>query len=90
GRLVGPGDPEAQARQVFENVRANLAAAGAGFADVVKMTGFVTDFAHMAAIRRVRADYVDADGPPVSTVVLVPRFADPAMLLEIDVVAALA
>ena len=35
GELVGPGDPAAQARQVFENLRRCLAEAGAGFDDVV-------------------------------------------------------
>ncbi|MCZ9342685.1 RidA family protein, partial [Streptomyces sp. TRM76130] len=45
GRIVGEGDPAAQARQVFENLRRCLAAAGAGFDDVVKLTYFVTDMA---------------------------------------------
>ncbi|WP_372350334.1 Rid family hydrolase [Streptomyces sp. KL116D] len=38
GALVGRGDPYAQARQVFENLRRCLASAGAGFDDVVKLT----------------------------------------------------
>ena len=38
GKPVGEGDPEAQARQVFENLRRCLAAAGASFDDVVKLT----------------------------------------------------
>jgi enamine deaminase RidA (YjgF/YER057c/UK114 family) len=37
GELVGPGDPAEQARQVFENLRRRLAAAGADFGDVVKL-----------------------------------------------------
>lgn len=36
GELVGAGDPVAQARQVFENLRRCLAPAGARFDDVVK------------------------------------------------------
>ena len=40
GELVGPGDPAAQARQVFDNLRRCLTAAGAGFGDVVKLTFF--------------------------------------------------
>lgn len=35
GRLVGEGDPATQARQVFDNLRRCLAAAGATFDDVV-------------------------------------------------------
>ncbi|WP_240999914.1 Rid family hydrolase, partial [Streptomyces sp. Tu 4128] len=54
GRPVGVGDPAAQARQVFENLRRCLSAAGAGFDDVVKLTYFVTDMAHMDAIRAAR------------------------------------
>jgi enamine deaminase RidA (YjgF/YER057c/UK114 family) len=54
GRLVGDGDAAAQARQVFENLRRCLAAAGATFDEVVKLTYFVTDMAHMPAIRAAR------------------------------------
>jgi len=67
GRLVGPGDPEAQARQVFENLRRCLAAADATFADVVKLTVYVTDLATMTAVRAVRDEYVDTTRPPAST-----------------------
>lgn len=49
GKLVGEGDAAAQARQVFENLRRCLTAAGATFDDVVKLTYFVTDMAHMPA-----------------------------------------
>ncbi len=43
GKLVGGDDVVAQTRQVFENMRAILAAAGCGFDDVVKVTVFLTD-----------------------------------------------
>ena len=43
GRLVGGDDVVAQTRQVFANLGAILAAAGASFADVVKVTVFLTD-----------------------------------------------
>jgi enamine deaminase RidA (YjgF/YER057c/UK114 family) len=43
GELVGAGDPAAQARQVFENLRRCLAQAGARFDDVAKLTFFVLD-----------------------------------------------
>ena len=57
GALVGAGGPEAQARQVFENLRRCLAAAGASFSDVIKLTYYVTDVAHLPAIRAVRTDF---------------------------------
>ncbi|MEU5248784.1 RidA family protein, partial [Streptomyces asoensis] len=66
GRPVGAGDPRAQARQVFENLRRCLAAAGATFDDVVKLTYFVTDMAHMPAIRAARAGHIPDDRLPAA------------------------
>jgi enamine deaminase RidA (YjgF/YER057c/UK114 family) len=43
GRTVGGGDVAAQARQVHENIKRCLAAAGAAFADVCKVTVFLRD-----------------------------------------------
>src|ERR671931_818018 len=59
GKLVGEGDPAAQAKQVFENLRRCLAAAGASFADVVKLTFFVTDMAIMPVVRAARDAVID-------------------------------
>jgi reactive intermediate/imine deaminase len=87
GQLVGPGDPEAQARQVFENLRRCLAAADATFADVVKFTVYVTDLATMAAVRAVRDEYVDTTRPPASSAVQVAGLVLPELLLEIDALA---
>lgn len=84
GKLVGPGDVTAQAHQVFENLRRCLAAAGATFADVIKLTFFVTDIADLAAIRLVRDQYVDTTRPPASSAVAVAAFIGPDFLLEID------
>jgi enamine deaminase RidA (YjgF/YER057c/UK114 family) len=84
GRLVGPGDPEAQARQVFENLRRCLAAADATFVDVVKLTVYVTDLATMTAVRAVRDEYVDTTRPPASSAVQVAGLVLPELLLEID------
>ncbi|WP_233711953.1 RidA family protein [Kribbella turkmenica] len=54
GNFVGAGDPAAQARQVFANLDSCLRAAGATFADVVKLNFYVTDIAHLPAIRTAR------------------------------------
>jgi reactive intermediate/imine deaminase len=54
--LVG-GDIEAQARRVFENLRAIVVAAGASLDDVVKATVFLIDLSHFALIHKVMADY---------------------------------
>ena len=41
GTIVAPGDCELQTRQTFQNVGAALAAAGAGWSDVVKLNIYV-------------------------------------------------
>ena len=84
GDVVGKGDPEAQARQVFENLRRCLAAAGAAFGDVVKLTYYVTDVADMPAIRAVRDEYVGTSQLPASTAVQVVALVRPELLLEIE------
>ncbi|MYR54890.1 RidA family protein, partial [Streptomyces sp. SID625] len=84
GRLVGEGDPAAQARQVFENLRRCLAAAGAGFDDVVKLTYFVTDIAHLPAIRTARAAHIPDDRLPASSAVQVAALVRPEFLMEIE------
>jgi enamine deaminase RidA (YjgF/YER057c/UK114 family) len=83
-RLVGEGDPEAQARQVFENLRRCLAAAEATFDDVVKLTYFVTDMAHMPAIRAARAAHIPDDRLPASSAVQVAALVSPEFLMEIE------
>ncbi|MFE9622039.1 RidA family protein [Streptomyces sp. NPDC006527] len=82
--LVGAGDPEAQARQVFENLRRCLAAAGATFDHVVKLTYFVTDMAHMPAIRAARAAHIPDDRLPASSAVQVSALVRPEFLMEIE------
>jgi reactive intermediate/imine deaminase len=89
GAIVGPGDFRAQARQVFENLKAALAAGGATFADVVKITIFVLDMANLPALREIRDQYVNTAQPPASTAVQVSRLAREEFLLEIEAVAAL-
>jgi enamine deaminase RidA (YjgF/YER057c/UK114 family) len=84
GALVGPGDPGAQARQVFENLRRCLAHVGAGFGDVVKLTFFVLDVAHMPALRAARDAVVDTARPPASSAVLVAGLVAPGYLFEVE------
>ncbi|MEP7023399.1 MAG: RidA family protein [Actinomycetota bacterium] len=88
GQLVGPGDARAQARQVFENLAAALAAAGAAMTDVVKLTVFLTDLADLAAFREVRDGYFAADRPPASSLVQVSGLVNPAFRIEIEALAA--
>ncbi|MDQ1035149.1 reactive intermediate/imine deaminase [Streptomyces sp. V3I8] len=84
GRLVGEGDPAAQARQVFENLRRCLAAAGAGFDDVVKLTFFLTDMAHLPAVRAARDEHIAPDRLPAASAVQVAALVRPEFLMEIE------
>jgi 2-iminobutanoate/2-iminopropanoate deaminase len=86
GLLVGGDDVVAQARQVLENVGAVLAAAGATFADVVKVTVYLTDIADRAAINPVRQE-IFGESRPASTLVEVSALAISGAKLEIDAVA---
>jgi 2-iminobutanoate/2-iminopropanoate deaminase len=89
GKLVGGSDMKAQAEQVFKNVEAALAAAGATFKDVVRMTTYTTDMSEVQAIRDVRARYL-GDTPPASTLVQVVHLARPELMLEVEVTAVVA
>jgi 2-iminobutanoate/2-iminopropanoate deaminase len=86
GNLIGPGDLRAQTRQVFENLRAILAAHGATFADVVKIGTYLTTLDDLAGMREVRSEYLTSE-PPASTAVQVAALVVPDALIEIDLVA---
>ncbi len=85
GSLV-PGDIEAQARQVFATIGAVLDAAGASFADVVKVTVFLVDVDDRQAVNRVRQE-VFGETRPASTLVEVRRLAIPGARIEVEAIA---
>lgn len=85
--LVG-GGTEAEARQCFANIGHALARAGAGFADVVKLTVYLTDLADYPAYAKVRQETF-GEVWPASTCVGVDRLLMGARI-EIDAVAAVA
>ncbi len=88
GQVVGPGDAEAQTRQVFANLKTALAAAGAGLEHVVKLTIYLTDRADLDTVRRVRNEVLDPAAAPASTLVIVSGLVDPALRVEIEALAA--
>ncbi|HKA37470.1 MAG TPA: RidA family protein [Thermoanaerobaculia bacterium] len=91
GKVVGPGDMKSQARQVFENLKIALEAAGSDFAHVVRLNSYLTDMNQMAAYRDVRVQYFgDLPRPPASTTIGVSRLVDPDLLLEVEAVAVVA
>ncbi|MFG7946321.1 MULTISPECIES: RidA family protein [Streptomyces] len=89
GEVVGAGDPDAQARQVFDNLRRCLEEAGAGFADVVKFTFFVTDLSVMPALRAARDTCIDPARPPACSAVQVAGLVRPELLMEVEAFALL-
>lgn len=86
GKLAG-GDFPAQAEQVFQNLKAALAAAGAGFADVVKMVSYLKDIAHLPMLREARARHLNPAALPASTTIGGLGFALEGALLEVEVIA---
>ncbi|HKY26012.1 MAG TPA: RidA family protein [Gaiella sp.] len=86
GQLVGGDDVVAQARAVFENMRAILAAAGCSFSDVVKVTLFLTDIDDRPLINPVRQE-VFGETRPASTLVEVSALALPGARIEVEAVA---
>ena len=88
GRLIGEGDAAEQTRQILKNLQKVLTATGAAFADVLKVTVFLTDIDDRAAINPVRQEFF---GPakPASTLVEVSRLAVPGMKVEIEAVVGL-
>jgi reactive intermediate/imine deaminase len=88
GRLVGGDDAVAQTRQIFENMKRILEGAGAGFADVLRVTVYLTDIADRARINPVRQEYFGTTRP-ASTLIEVSAFVVPGMKVEIEAVVGL-
>ena len=85
-----PDGWEDQTRLVFRNLGDVLASAGAGWADVVKLTYFVTGTSELVTVRRVRDEFVDVTRPPASSLVQVAGLFRPGLLIEVEAVAAVA
>ena len=86
GSVVGKGDFASQAAQVFENLRLALAAVGATFDNVVKVTTYVTDMSHIQTLREIRGKYYGKLAP-ASTLVEIGRLAHPDLMIEIEAIA---
>lgn len=82
------GDMEAHIRRVFDNLQAVAQASGAGLADTVKLTVFLTDLVHFPLVNQVMADYFQPPYPARAAVgvAALPRGA----LVEMDAILATA
>lgn len=89
GKLIGEHDPRAQIRQVFVNLVAALAAAGATPDRIVKLTVFLTDLADLDAFRQVRDEFLVPERLPACSLVQVAGLVNPAFRVEIDALAAI-
>ncbi len=91
GNLVGKGDFAAQALQAYQNVAAALAAAGATFDDVTKMTVFIVGFdeaTHFAPLVEARSQVITGD-KPANTLIGVQALFRPDFLIEVEAMAVL-
>jgi len=89
GRTVGKGNMQAQAVQVFENLKRALQGAGATFQDVLKFNIYICELTPEArkAVTEVRARYIDQARPPAATMIGVDRLVEDDLMLEIEAVA---
>jgi 2-iminobutanoate/2-iminopropanoate deaminase len=86
GHIVGVGDFDAQAEQVFRNLTRVLAAAGSGLDRVVKVTIYLTDMGNFPKIVELRGKWFTAPYP-ADTIVEVSSLALPGLEIEIEAIA---
>ena len=83
GKVIGRGDPYAQAVAILAKIEAALREAGASMSDVVRTRIFVTDIGHWEQVGRAHGEVFGAIRP-ACTLVAVSRLLDPEMLVEIE------
>ncbi len=88
GSVVGKGNIEAQATQVFENIKAVLKEAGGSLDNLVKTTTYITNINYREGLARVRLNYYKKNSP-TSTLVVVKGLAHKDYMIEIEGIAVL-
>jgi 2-iminobutanoate/2-iminopropanoate deaminase len=88
GQTVGKGDFEAQARQVYENLKNIVEEAGGTLQDIVKKTTYLTHYSYIETFRSVRNEYFPEPCPP-NTLLIIESLALPEYMIEIEAVAVL-
>lgn len=84
--VVGAGDFDAQAEQVFRNIEQALTAGGSSLSNVIKVTIYLTDMANLPKIVELRKKWF-TEPYPASTMVEVSALAAPEFMLEIEAIA---
>jgi reactive intermediate/imine deaminase len=88
GSVAGIGDVEEQTRQVCENLKAAVEAAGGSLDDICRVDVYIRNMEHFDRIHKIRRQYFSAP-PPASTMVEVTKFTSPDYLIEINAIAVL-
>ena len=88
GTIAGIGDIEVQTRQVCENLKAAVEAAGGTMDDIVRVDVYVRNMEHFDQIHKVRREYFKAPAP-ASTMVEICKMTSPEYLIEINAIAVL-
>jgi enamine deaminase RidA (YjgF/YER057c/UK114 family) len=86
GTIAGLGDISAQTRQVCENLKSAVEAAGGTLDDICRVDVYVRNMEHFDAIHKVRAEYFKPP-LPASTMVEVSKMTSPEYLIEISAIA---
>ena len=85
--LIGKDDIEAQTRKCFENIRDLLIEVGGALEDIVSITTYFTDRSQLAAIQKIRTEFLPANLEPVSTSVMVAGLGHQDFLVELTPIA---
>ena len=88
GELVGKGDFEAQARQVYTNLKNILQETGGGLKNIVKTTTILTHYGNVEGYRKIRSEFF-GDLIPPSTLLIIESLASPDFLIEVEAIAVL-
>jgi len=88
GNVVGKGDIVAQARKIFESLRAILNKAGGDLKDIVKTNYYITDVSQFPKVAALRSEYFSGVFP-ASTMVEVSGLVHEDLMLEVEAIAVL-